>query len=754
MIFEREDWTFFRNIETLPQKAGVSRDKIPALVAKELIDNALDTSSHCEINPIPGGFIIKDNGPGIPLEAIEDIFSINRPMLSSKLIRLPRRGALGNGLRVVSGSVLYATGGNIQITTQGKVMELQPGEEGRTKVEITGETEQAGTEIKVIFGSGIENTDLQWAKDAIAFSSGEEYKGKTSPFWYTSEAFYELTQAHGGYIRELITEFEGCTGTKAGRILNLSGLKNKQSRELTFELAEELLRLLRKHSKPVISKRLGSSEVEFKDFSKVKAEGVFPFPSAKGNLSAEIPFVIQAWAKSKDIVNNQVDCYVNKTPVTGECFINTYKAGSKTFYLLEGNGLNLEVKKTKEPVFILINVITPYMPITTDGKEPDFSYMQNEIKSAVEKAIRKSKVIVNSSGGRTQKSIVYSCISEAVEKASGDGKYRFSQRQLFYIIRPFLIDEIGREPEYDTFTDILNGYENEYGLIPGMYRDPRGVLYHPHTKESIPLGTIAVEKYKRPEWTFNKILYCEKEGFISILCEAGWPERNDCALVTSKGQASRAVKDLFDLLGETEEELLFFCIHDSDAAGTVIYDSLQNETKSRPGRKVRVINLGLDPWEAEEMDLPVEKVDRKARQPVGSYIKSLYGGYYEDWLQSNRVELNAMTTPEFMNWLDDKMSLCGNGKILPPPDVAEEELTGELERQVEEMLKEKILKENHFKDKVTEEMKILSPAYSQKGNYFVRVIDRVYSKETAIFWKEIMKEAAGDIIAEDVIKAA
>jgi len=502
-------------------------------------------------------------------------------------------------------------------------------------------------------------------------------------------------------------------------------------------------------------KRLGSSEVEFTNFSKVRTEGVFSFPSVKGNLPAEIPFVIQAWANSKDIANNQIECYVNKTPVTGECFINTYKAGSKTLYRINGNGLSLEIKKSKEPVYILLNVITPYMPITTDGKEPDFSYMQNEIKLAVEKAIRKSKAIVNpSSSGRTQKAIVYSHISGAIEKASGNGKYRFSQRQLFYIIRPFLIDEIGREPEYDTFTDILNGYENEYGLIPGMYRDPRGMLYHPHTKETIPLGTIAVEQYSRPEWTFNKILYCEKEGFISILCEAGWPERNDCALVTSKGQASRAVKDLFDLLGETEEELLFFCIHDSDAAGTVIYDSLQNETKSRPGRKVKIINLGLDPWEAEEMNLPVEKVDRKSRQPVGSYVKSIYSGYYEEWLQSNRVELNAMTTPEFMNWLDDKISLYGNGKILPPPDVAEKELTGELERQVEDLLKEKILKENYFEDKIKERMKKLKPAYSQKGPYFVRVIDKVYSKETAIFWKEIMKEAAGDIIAEDVIKAA
>ena len=49
MLFEREDWKLFRNIETLPQKAGVSRDKLGMLVAKELVDNALDICGSCEI---------------------------------------------------------------------------------------------------------------------------------------------------------------------------------------------------------------------------------------------------------------------------------------------------------------------------------------------------------------------------------------------------------------------------------------------------------------------------------------------------------------------------------------------------------------------------------------------------------------------------------------------------------------------------------------------------------------------------------
>ena len=46
-LFVRHDWTLFRNIQTIGQKAGGSADRIPRLVAKELVDNALDAGGQC-----------------------------------------------------------------------------------------------------------------------------------------------------------------------------------------------------------------------------------------------------------------------------------------------------------------------------------------------------------------------------------------------------------------------------------------------------------------------------------------------------------------------------------------------------------------------------------------------------------------------------------------------------------------------------------------------------------------------------------
>ena len=108
-MFTREDWTLFRTLQTLAQKAGVATRAVPALVAKELADNALDASGGCRVGLLPdNGFFVEDDGDGIPGDddAVAALFSINRPLASTKLLRLPTRGALGNGLRVVAGAVL------------------------------------------------------------------------------------------------------------------------------------------------------------------------------------------------------------------------------------------------------------------------------------------------------------------------------------------------------------------------------------------------------------------------------------------------------------------------------------------------------------------------------------------------------------------------------------------------------------------------------------------------------------------------
>jgi hypothetical protein len=312
------------------------------------------------------------------------------------------------------------------------------------------------------------------------------------------------------------------------------------------------------------------------------------------------------------------------------------------------------------------------MPITSDGKAPHLHPFLPEIRTAVSKAVRKAHR-PQAGNGVSQKDVVLDNLDAVIAEVSGNGRYRFNQRQLLYKLRPIVRDEVDEDLTTTNFQNIITDYE-AHGEIPGMYREPRGTIYHPHRGETITLGTLMVENYERPIWAFNKLVYIEKEGFSEALKAERWAERHDCALLSSKGFTTRAARDLVDLLAEHDEPVTIFCVHDADAHGTLIYETFQGETKARGARKIKIINLGLELWEALALGLEVEtfKAGDK-RRPVAEYVTEHPCGEPEgdwaEWLQTKRVELNAMSTPEFIAWLDGKMA--GYDKLIPPEEVLE-----------------------------------------------------------------------------------
>ena len=267
--------------------------------------------------------------------------------------------------------------------------------------------------------------------------------------------------------------------------------------------------------------------------------------------------------------------------------------------------------------------------------------------------------------------------------------------------------ETGEELKIGNFKSIITDYENKNGEIPLMYREPRGSLTHPHRDETITLGTLMVEKYERPAWCFNKLLYIEKEGAHEALKQNRWLERHDCAVMSSKGFSTRAARDLIDKLVAHDEPVEVFCAIDADAPGSMIYQTLQEATKARGARKIKIVLIGLTPWEALRMGLEVETVEAgKHRKPVADYIREHDGEGdvdangndisdvdWDEWLQTHRVELNAMTTPQLLAWLDSKMEAYGSGKLIPPGEVLEADLMARVEEKVRTEITERILRE-------------------------------------------------------------
>jgi hypothetical protein len=195
--FERQDWTAFRTVEGLQQKAGVSANLLRRLVLKELADNALDTETRVAAGEMEGGYFVEDEGHGLDPHGVARLFSIDRPLLSTKLLRLPTRGALGNGLRVVAGAVL-ASNGSLTVISRGERLKLKPERDGSTTViEESADDRVLGTRVEIGFGPALPEDDdaLYWASGAIDLAQGTSYPGQSSPYWYDEPQFHELLSA-------------------------------------------------------------------------------------------------------------------------------------------------------------------------------------------------------------------------------------------------------------------------------------------------------------------------------------------------------------------------------------------------------------------------------------------------------------------------------------------------------------------------------------------------------------------------------
>jgi hypothetical protein len=738
-MFVKEDWTLFRTLATLAQKAGVPVYQIAALTAKEVTDNGLDESGECRAELTDdNGFLVSDRGPGIPGDdaAVASLFSINRPLTSSKLIRMPTRGALGNGLRVVTGAVV-ATGGALIVRTGGRSLRLvHDHDSGDTIAFNLGPWDGSGTEVEVSFGRGLDvlPESLDWAEMAIRLGGRESYRGKTSPHWYSSDAFYELLQAaKGRTLRELVGLFEGFAGPKAARLARNLGLDGMMCRSLSRERSDELLGALRKIANPVPPGKLGSIGPLDGFENHARVEGVVSIPDSRGGFDVRIPVAVEAWTRPA-LGGFELVAFVNRSPITVR--MQVYKDQQRV--VLWGCNCRAAFGGNHKPFLLWFNVDTPYMPITSDGKAPDFGPFAELIEEAARKAAKK----IDRDKERlreqklTQKEVIYGLVPSCVAHSGGDGKYRFKQRQLFYAVRTQTLALHVFAPEYNWFCKVITAYENDFGEIKGMLRDSRGSIIHPHTGEEIELGTLEVEDYERPPWLFNKVVFIEKEGFNEILKDERWPERHDSAIMTSKGQGTRAAKDLIDKLAATGEPCLFFVIHDADAAGTMIVQCLQEATAARGARNVKIINLGLEPAEGRAMGLAVEDVPYETRQAVADYVPDAD----KEWLQHHRIELNAMTTPQFLAWLDEKYKPYA--KLVPPASVLRERLDEDVKEMLRADITAEILEQAGIDGLVDEAFERLKPELERHAKRLEMAVEDAFDEDRSRRWTEPVKAVA------------
>jgi len=339
----------------------------------------------------------------------------------------------------------------------------------------------------------------------------------------------------------------------------------------------------------------------------------------------------------------------------------------------------------------------------------------------------------------SQKDIVFQVLPRAIRNAGAN----FSARDLYYATRPLVYKhsdwDDGKELQYSYFSQtILTEYQERHGLIPGLWRDPRGSLHEPHTGRSIGLGTIEVANYEFPEYTFDKILYVEKEGEWPKLQAARLAERYDMAIASAKGYPVEAVRELFARAEGGDYQLFVF--HDADIDGYNIAHIMREATRRMPHHNVDVVDIGLTVADAVDLGLDSEPFNRKKDMPwrTRRRLTQLEREYFID-LQE-RFELNAiLPDTRRIEYIEEQLKKNGvRGKVVPPeeelPKLAEEMYRHEHGRWVEEALHDLVSLEevkNDLADEFMEEFELENAR---------RLIEEGFEEDRTLSWRSAFEK--------------
>ena len=178
-----------------------------------------------------------------------------------------------------------------------------------------------------------------------------------------------------------------------------------------------------------------------------------------------------------------------------------------------------------------------------------------------------------------------------------------------------------------------------------------------------------------PKNRFGNILFIEKDGFHAILRAAQLQERFDVALMSTKGMSVTAARKLLDELSPHVENI--FVLHDFDRSGFSICGTLG--TDSRRYKFVNIppiVDIGLRLAEAIDMNLESEPVPRLSENEWRQRAATLRGHgatpQEVEFLRDRRVELNAMTSRQLVDFIEARFAEHGVKKVIPDDDVIEE----------------------------------------------------------------------------------
>ena len=147
---------------------------------------------------------------------------------------------------------------------------------------------------------------------------------------------------------------------------------------------------------------------------------------------AIVPYVIEAWttakpSEKKGTCEATTELYVNRTrsiaPLYGFAGVGRIK--------LNGCGMDRQIELKSALYQGVVSIITPYVQLAGDGKEPHLPPFGDAIEEALKKACNAAyRVMDKPDTPKTIKDAAWEVMEQAYLKASGNGEYPANARQI------------------------------------------------------------------------------------------------------------------------------------------------------------------------------------------------------------------------------------------------------------------------------------------------------------------------------------
>jgi hypothetical protein len=173
-----------------------------------------------------------------------------------------------------------------------------------------------------------------------------------------------------------------------------------------------------------------------------------------------------------------------------------------------------------------------------------------------------------------------------------------------------------------------------------------------------------------PAGRYVGVLYIEKEGFDGLMESVQLANRYDLAFTSCKGLSVTAARELAEAICNELGGVPLYALHDFDKTGFSIKSTLERDTpRYKFTHRVKLIDLGLTLKDVQRLQLEdlSEKHDDKGTREAREANLRLNGATDEEvrFLLERRVELNALSPRDFIDFVERKLKAHGVRKIVP-----------------------------------------------------------------------------------------